>query len=63
MAWALYELARDQGAQAKLAVELEAAGLLWGPNGPGRELEFSDLASLPFLDQVGWGGNRLGKVK
>ena len=40
--------------QAKLAAELEGAGLLWAPGTPGRQLEHADLASLAYLDRVSW---------
>lgn len=55
-AWALYEIASHPEVQAKLAAELEQAGLLWAPGRPGRELELSDLSALPYLDQVRWRG-------
>jgi cytochrome P450 len=52
VAWGLYEIARNREVQSKLAAELEAAGLLWAPGRPGRALEYADLASLPYVNQV-----------
>ncbi|GAB4817703.1 hypothetical protein N2152v2_004749 [Parachlorella kessleri] len=52
VAWALYDLARHPEAQAKLAAELGAGGLLWNQGQPGRELQFGDLSTLPYLEQV-----------
>ncbi|KAL4422507.1 hypothetical protein ABPG75_008704 [Micractinium tetrahymenae] len=52
VAWALYEVARHQEVQAKLAAELAGAGLAAAPGRPARQLEQTDLSSLPYLDQV-----------
>ena len=53
VSWALYEIARHPEVQAKLAAELAGAGLAWrGDAAPGRPLQLSDLAALPYLDLV-----------
>jgi cytochrome P450 len=54
-AWALYSLAAHPAAQARLAEELDAAGLLASPSRPRPRLpSYADLGAgrLPFLEAV-----------
>ncbi len=53
MAWTLFALAQHPDIEARVLEELRAIGLLATPANPNpRDLEYADLASLPYLRAV-----------